>query len=263
MYLTTSYSTDLHCEGLFWTFEEAKTPRKWLRVHVLQEWHELYRTEAVDDLQRFYDFYANEILDGWEEQTPRVRLTLLGYECSQTLTAEEHPEEQWPPASQWAGLRDLLYFDKKTEICGRPFVKLYMSCDESDDMDVVVQIGNVTSSGGFFESLNWSTMPEPAQSPECQCCEASGTRTSFRFILTEDDSRLLLERLPLYIPIWPVDAVFEAGEGLMLRVSGHDMALPEVEMLRLTEPVDENRGNLSVYTGGEYRSYLSLPIIRP
>lgn len=66
--------------------------------------------------------------------------------------------------------------------------------------------------------------------------------------------------VPLYIPIWPVGMVFEAGEGLMLRVSGHDMALPEVELLRLKEPVDENRGKHTIYTG-DYASYLVLPFI--
>jgi predicted acyl esterase len=54
---------------------------------------------------------------------------------------------------------------------------------------------------------------------------------------------------------------FEAGEGLMLRISGHDMSLPETEALRLTVPVDENEGLHTVYTGGEYDSYLVIPVI--
>lgn len=100
MYLTASYSTGLHCEGSFHTFKTAPTSRKWLRVHASQEWHDLYRPEAMDDLQRFYDFYAKGIQNGWETETPRVRLTLLGYDGSQAKTVEERPEKQWPPASQ-------------------------------------------------------------------------------------------------------------------------------------------------------------------
>lgn len=65
----------------------------------------------------------------------------------------------------------------------------------------------------------------------------------------------------LVIPIWPVGMVFEAGEGLMVRVSGHDMSLPEVEMLRLTEPVDQNRGRHIVHTDGDYGSFVALPVI--
>ena len=63
------------------------------------------------------------------------------------------------------------------------------------------------------------------------------------------------------IPIWPVGMVFEAGEGLMLRVAGHDMCLPEVEMMRPTKPVDENKGAQVVYTGGERDSFLMVPVI--
>jgi predicted acyl esterase len=100
MYLTASYSTGLHCEGSFQTFETAPTSRKWLRVHASQEWHDLYRPEAMDDLQRFYDFYAKGIQNGWETETPRVRLTLLGYDGSYAKTVQERPEKQWPPSSQ-------------------------------------------------------------------------------------------------------------------------------------------------------------------
>ena len=65
----------------------------------------------------------------------------------------------------------------------------------------------------------------------------------------------------LVIPIWPIGVVYEPGEGLLLRISGHDMSLPEVEALRPREPRVENRGQHIVYTGGEYDSYLVLPRI--
>lgn len=63
---------------------------------------------------------------------------------------------------------------------------------------------------------------------------------------------------PLLIPIWPVGMVFEAGGGLMLRISGHDMSYPEVEA---TEPVDDNKGKHMVHTGGQCDSYLVILII--
>jgi predicted acyl esterase len=100
MYLTASYSTGLHCEGSFHTFETAQTPRKWLRVHDSQEWHDLYRAEAMDDLQKYFDFYAKGINNGWEKDTPRVRLSLLNYENSHAQKVVERHEEQWPPRGQ-------------------------------------------------------------------------------------------------------------------------------------------------------------------
>ncbi|KAB8220024.1 Alpha/Beta hydrolase protein [Aspergillus novoparasiticus] len=294
MYLTASYSTGLHCEGSFRAFELAQTSRKWLRVHSTQEWHDLYRREVTDDLQRFYDYYAK------------------GYDGSITKTIVERPEEQWPPARQhirryyldaatqtFSAVKPVnsasvaheghsltassdftLIFDKYTELCGRPFVKLYMSSNVKDDFDVVVQIRKVSASGELLESLNWSPMPAPGPKvPNVNVAKHLGQqgmlRASHHVSLqpraSEDDVPVYDHRsreaiaprdiVPLLIPIWPLGVVFEAGEGLMLRVSGHDMSLPETESLRLTAPVDENEGQHTVYTGGEYESYLAIPVI--
>ncbi|KAB8246391.1 Alpha/Beta hydrolase protein [Aspergillus flavus] len=294
MYLTASYSTGLHCEGSFRAFELAQASRKWLRVHSTQEWHDLYRPEATDDLQRFYDYYAK------------------GYDGSITKTIVERPEEQWPPARQhirryyldaatqsFSAVKPVnsasipheghsltassdftLIFDKYTELCGRPFVKLYMSCNVKDDFDVVVQIRKISASGELLESLNWSPMPAPGPKvPNVNVAKHLGQqgmlRASHHVSLqpraSEDEVPVYDHRrreaitpgdiVPLLIPIWPLGVVFEAGEGLVLRISGHDMSLPEAEALRLTAPVDENEGQHTVYTGGEYESYLVIPVI--
>ncbi|KAI9038927.1 uncharacterized protein KD926_010141 [Aspergillus affinis] len=287
MYLTASYSTGLHCEGSFQTFERAQTARKWLRVHASQEWHDLYRPEATDDMQRFYDFYAKGIQNGWEDDTPRVRLSLLGYDGSYSGTVVERAEKQWPPVRQQTrryyldenssltrtkpstpsqvaheghSLSDssdfIVYFDRCTEVCGRPFVKLYMSCDAADDFDVLVQIRKISSSRELLKSLNWFSMPKPG--PERQ--------SDYDDEVPQYGHKSRQPIPPgavvsLLIPIWPVGMVFEARESLMLRISGHDMALPEAEALRLTSPVDENRGRHTVYTGGEHESYIVIPAI--
>ena len=126
IFLTASYSTGLHCEGSFHTFETAQTSRKWLRVHASQEWHDLYRPEAMDDLQRFYDFYAKGIQNGWDTETPRVRLTLLGYDGSFAKTVEERVEERWPPASLHK-IRYYLDASKKTLATVQPAVSSYVA----------------------------------------------------------------------------------------------------------------------------------------
>ncbi|KAF7594762.1 hypothetical protein BBP40_008469 [Aspergillus hancockii] len=267
MYLTASYSTGLHCEGSFKSFEVAQTPRKWLRVHATQEWHDIYRPEATDDLQRFYDYYAKGIQNGWETETPRVRLSLLGYDSSPAKTVVERPEEQWPPARQHIrryyldsatqsltmaqpsatanALHDghsltassdcTLFFDKYTELCGHPFVKLHMSCNSKDDFDVAVQIRKISASGEPLVSLNWTLKPEPQPNvPDVNVAKHLGQqgmlRASHHVSLcarnSEDQVPAYDHRsrqpitpgkiVPLLIPIWPVGMVFEVGEGLML-----------------------------------------------
>ncbi|KAL2833702.1 Alpha/Beta hydrolase protein [Aspergillus cavernicola] len=193
MYLTASYSTGFHCEGSFQTFEQASTSKKWLRIHATQEWHDLYRPEAKDDLQRFFDFYAKGIKNRWEKETPKVRLSLLAYDGSSAKSVIERPKARWPPrrynmqryylnaatklmqTSQPIDVAStiheghsltessdfILKFDKYTELSGRPFANLYMSCSEGTDFDVVIQIRKISSTGKPLASLNWSPMPKP------------------------------------------------------------------------------------------------------
>lgn len=49
-----------------------------LRIHDTQEWHDLYQKSTNDDLQLFFDKYAKGIDNAWEK-TPKVRVSLLGY----------------------------------------------------------------------------------------------------------------------------------------------------------------------------------------
>ena len=100
MYLTASYSSMLHSRGSFHTFRTAKTARKWLRVHASQEWHDLYRPEVNNELHRYFDRYCKGILNGWESETPPVRLSLLGFEGSPASTVVERPEKEYPLARQ-------------------------------------------------------------------------------------------------------------------------------------------------------------------
>ena len=172
-----------------------------------------------------------------------------------------------------------MYFDKYTELCGRPYAMLFMSCPDHDDFDVVVQIRKVSASGELLESLNWSPMPKPQPDvPDVNVAKHLGQQGMLRashhvslqsqqdneFPSYDHRSRQPIPAgtvIPLMIPIWPVGMVFEAGEGLMLRVAGHDMCLPEVEMMRPTKPLDENKGAQIVYTGGDHDSFLMASVI--
>jgi predicted acyl esterase len=100
LYLLASYSSGLHTKGSFHTFRTAKSSRKWLRVHPYQEWYDLYRPEITDELQRYFDRYCKGIENGWEHDTPPVRLSLLGFDGSAAETVIERPEQEYPLARQ-------------------------------------------------------------------------------------------------------------------------------------------------------------------
>lgn len=64
--------------------------------------YDIYRPEINDDLQRFYDRYCKDVHNGWEEDTPPLRLSLLGFESdgSNAQTVIERPENEWPIARE-------------------------------------------------------------------------------------------------------------------------------------------------------------------
>lgn len=155
-----------------------------------------------------------------------------------------------------------------------------MSCKEKDDMDVVVQIRKISSTGQLLEHLNYPC-PVPVEDvPNVNTAKTLGPtgflRASHAVSRVPGDSINEIEyahdrREPvapgtivcLDITLWPMGMVFTEGEGIMLRVSGHDMTYPEVDLVRLTEAADENVGTHVIHTGGRYDSHLILPIIPP
>ena len=59
--------------------------------------HDIYRDEINDELQRYFDRYAKGVKNGWEDTTPPVRLSLLGFDHeSSAKTILERPESTYP-----------------------------------------------------------------------------------------------------------------------------------------------------------------------
>jgi predicted acyl esterase len=287
---------------------------------------------VTNDLQKYFDRFCKGIENGWEDSTPPVRLSLIGFDnSSPAKTVLERPENEYPLARQqlqtfyldvsnktlnpepvavkssdsykahdleasivsvefpidehgvcsWSNiLQDfVLRFDNPTELAGYSKVKLYLSCAEHDDMDIVVQIRKIDCKGKPLQHLNYPCPVPVEEVPDFNTAKTLGPqgflRASHAASLDPDSScdvqpfythrqRSPIKPgtiVPLEIGIWPIGMVFAAGEGIMLRVSGHDMCLPETGLCVLTEPEDENVGNHTIYTGGEYDSYLTIPVI--
>ncbi|RDW71755.1 hypothetical protein BP5796_07789 [Coleophoma crateriformis] len=314
LYLLASYSSMLHTHGSFHTWQVAKTKQKWLRVHPYQEWYDLYRPEITDELQKYFDHYCKGIQNGWEDSTPPVRLSLVGFEGSPAKTVTERVEQEYPlkrrtakdyyldvgsktmstsPISteskdQYeahsldASLDFKVHFDEATELSGYPKVKLYVSCAEHDDMDICVQIRKISTDGIPMKHLNYPCPVPVEEVPELNVAQYWGpqgflrashavSRAESPFPGMDPNDIFYTHRVQekiepgkvvcVEIPIWPIGMVFAQGEGVMLRVSGHDMCPPETDLCRLKEPEDENVGKHVVYTGGKYESVLTLPVV--
>lgn len=162
-----------------------------------------------------------------------------------------------------------------------------MSCADHDDMDVVVQIRKIDASGKQLMHLNYPCPVSIDKIPNVNVAKTLGPQGFLRAshhvsridpgLAAADDmcqetnifySHRTREPIPrgkivrLEIPIWPIGMTFAPGEGIALNVSGHDMCLPETEHCLLTEPEDENVGQHSLHTGGEYDSCIVIPVVK-
>jgi uncharacterized protein len=174
-----------------------------------------------------------------------------------------------------------LHFDHYTEVAGYAKVRLWMSCAEKDDMDVGVQIRKIDATGKLLEHLNYPCAVPVAEVSDLNVAKTLGpqgflrashsisrdesrTRQDGQEVFYAHDKREALEPgkvVLLEITLWPMGMVFVEGEGILLRVSGHDMSFPEVDLVRLQEPDDENEGVHVIHTGGQCDSCLILPVI--
>jgi predicted acyl esterase len=173
-----------------------------------------------------------------------------------------------------------LYFDRPTELAGYSKATLWMSTPDHDDMDVTVQIRKINSKGELLKHLNYPCPVPEAEVPDVNIAKTLGPqgflRASHRVSLDRDHSASDVDlfythrereaippgkKVRLEIPLWPIGMVFAPGEGIMLRVAGHDLCLPEAEPMRVLVPEDENVGTHTIHTGGDFDSSLTIPFI--
>lgn len=291
-----------------------------LRIHATQEWHDIYQPESTDDLQRFMDHYLLDKNNGWE-LTPKVRASLLRFNgpaithrveddyppsrtTYQTLYLDAETNRLSPePASSEArcsyqadswdddGAFFTYTFDRYTELIGPSKVRLFMSAEEVDDMDVYVIIRKVDIEGNALITLNvplkdqpHGTVPDDVD--DMNLYKHNGPtgrlRASKRALgqdpsLTEDQLKSQTptelwfpydkeEKVPrgtvveLNIAIWPAGIAFETGESMRLEIKGHDHHLHEVPNIQRALR-NLNQGTNTVHTGKRYPSHIVLPFI--
>lgn len=97
--------------------------------------YDIYRPEINDELQRFYDRYCKDVDNGWEIDTPPLRLSLLGFERdgSASKTVIERPEDQWPLARQ--RLRNLHLDAASMMLSSEPVASVSSTSYESHSLD--------------------------------------------------------------------------------------------------------------------------------
>ena len=307
-YVVASYSNILHTPGTFRAWRKLQQKDKWLRIHDNQEWPDYYDDRSTEDRLHFFDHFLKGIDNGWEN-TPTVRYALHDFEGNNRL---EIPAEEFPPKGTeyeklylnggsrflcenptpadipteyaaedpiaWASF--LYKVEEETEIVGYPKVKLWVECDGSDDMDVMVYLYKLDKYGNKLEQF---TIPNTTArifdntDHGGSILKYKGSngrlRVSARNIDTEASTDIIpeytfdrVEKLkkgeivPIEISMYPMGIILYPGEQLRLVISTVD-EIGSIMPGTPAEPV-QNKGKHIIHSGGTYDSYLQLPVKR-
>lgn len=187
-----------------------------------------------------------------------------------SFQVDEDPEE----------LRFSFEFKKPSVLLGNARAALYVSCNDHDDMDVWVQLRKLDRTGKLLQNINIPSKDTGLADEEVERSNplvylgpTGVLRASHRRIDPETSTAQFPEhdyvhtdKIPpgtiveLQIGLWQTGITFEAGEKLMLKVSGHNMVLAEFPPLRGKES-QENRGVHHVHMSGATPSSITIPLV--
>ena len=300
----------LHTRGTFEAYRRIASKDKWLYTHGGRKWERFYSEDGLGYQKKFFDHYLKGMENGWED-TPRVRLEVRE-------TRDEYsvrPENEFPLArtqyqklyldaregslsphsanngkvfynsTQGGDASFGITFSEDTELTGYMKVKLWVSAEDADDMDLFVMVKKfagpcdadsptctsleeVVGKGGIakgnevqFRGMNGHStdMAARGQMRVSQRELDEKLSTSWQPVQKFQGERKLKpgEIVPVEIALLPSSTLFRKGETLRLYVQGHS---PADHPLLFYDWVI-NKGKHVIYTGGEYDSYLQVPVI--
>ena len=280
----------------------------------------MYQPEVTDDLQRFFDRFLRGMKNDWDS-TPRVRHSLLGFNRKSIV---ERPDSAYPPSycehrkfyldgesgtmsehqvppkyssrtyqsDSWDhdGAHFVHKFDSYTELIGFSEAELYMSCPDTDELDVYVICRKLAANGEPLKHLNIPLAALPAGTSAADVPDgnifkylgpngrlrASHRRLGSDPCLRPDQVNMLApatawhphddqEKVPrgsivcIRIPLWPSGMIFDAGESIRFEVKGHEVTLPEFQAIYRV-PKNLNQGWHIVHTGPKHPSSITLSL---
>lgn len=190
--------------------------------------------------------------------------------------------------------------ERPTEITGYMKLHLWVSAPDHDDMDLAVRVEKLSRDGLPLPDRTGNLIAATGlmRVSMRQLDEARSTETEPYYTFTTEQKLKPGEIVPVEIEIWPMGLYFDEGEILQLTVGAYqpaNAAIPfgsapisvprdgftympgqkPVEMITVggnatqcadpaevvVSPATHNAGRHRIYTGGEYDSYLYVPVI--
>ena len=282
----------LHTRGTLLAFETMSSNQKWLEVHGRKKWQYYYQPSSIHRQEQFFKkFLKNEASE--VDQWPRVLMEVRDRaEEGKFREEQEWPLERTKPVIKYldATTKSLVdnipdkvavtsyealsddravfthKFDKDTELTGAMRLRLWVSTDQGDDMDIFTQLDKVDHSGQVVPfiamamlddgplALGWIRASHREQD--------TAKSNTFRPWLRHERELLLREAeiVPVDIEIWPSSTRFAKGESLKITVAGKDIFTYELAQCQLHED-SRNKGKHFIHTGATFDSYLVMPVI--
>ncbi|OTO72789.1 MULTISPECIES: CocE/NonD family hydrolase [unclassified Enterococcus] len=300
MFVCASWSTQgLHCRGTFEGFRQSSSQDKWLLVHGRKEWETYYLRESLEQQKAFFDYFLKGIENGWRN-TPPVRYEVRErFYQGQQRSAQEWPLENTEYKKFYlndetmtfvetaqnneamltynseadALENDEVHFkytaDETLEITGYSKLKIWVSAEDTDDMDIFVGLKKLDILGNEvllpdFNQMEYGIVAHGWLRASHRELDLEKS-TIYQPVLKHTNLAKLEkgEVVPVEIEIWPSSIKLNRGESLELVIKGSEIVQEEVVGVARgyahTDTV--NKGRHSLYAGGKYDSHLLLPII--
>jgi uncharacterized protein len=278
----------LHTRGTLEGFRRISSPHKWLYVHGRKKWAHYYEPRSRQMQRDFFDHFLlgkGTGVSSW----PRVRFELRDkYYQGAELDAEDWPIENTEYVPFYLAPRKLskspgesavvsydptkgerLQFDhvfaEGANIVGHMSLRLWVSVEEGDDMDIFLAIQKLDRNGNIVPfayyaqfddgpvALGWLRVSHRELDEEAS--------TPFLPVLKHRRELPLKpgEVVPVDIEIWPSGTRFAVGEGIALIVQGSDIYdYPKPSVYARHESL-RNAGRQFIHMGGDTPSRLLLP----
>jgi hypothetical protein len=155
-------------------------------------------------------------------------------------------------------------FEEQAELTGYMKLRLWVEADGHDDMDLFINIQKLDEEG---EWLPTSVLGEPhpgtwGKMRVSRRALDESQSTDFQPIQAhkKDEKLSSCEIVPVDIEIVPISRIWHKGQQLRVQISGRYIREGWFEPLHWDT---DNKGIHIIHTGGEYDSFLQIPVIPP
>jgi len=280
----------LHTRGTLEGYRKISSKEKWLYVHGRKKWAHYYAASSVEMQRAFFDHFLlgkESDLTNWPPVLYEAR---EAYYQGKEIAAQEWPIEGTKYQSLYLGDGTLeekptsehsqgynstngeaitfdYLFEKATKVVGHMALRLWVSIEEGDDMDIFVAIQKLDANGNIVPFAFYAQFEDGPialgwlRASHRELDEAASL--PFLPVHKHRSEQKLTpgEIVPVDIEIWPSGTSFSAGESLRLIIQGSDIYdYPKPSVYARHENL-RNIGRQTIHTGGAHESFILLPIL--